>query len=301
VNVGFRYTALLTTVSTMMRRVILPALVVAMLALAGCSSGMSTTDMVAPASGGSPDIGVVTEELALSDGGRATADREIITTGHATVTVDEPLDAAAEAARIVEAAGGRIDARSEYAPINGNAGTASLTLRIPSDALTDVLEKLKALGAVQEVSLSDVDVTVETQDLDARVTALRASVDRLLALLATASDTETLIKLETAISERQGELESLESQQRYYADQVSMSTITLDLVSEYTAPAPEPDTFFSGLVAGWNALVAFFSGFIVVVGVLLPWLAVLAVIAGIVFGLVRWRQTRTGVNAPPEA
>jgi len=285
----------------MMRRMILPALVVATLALAGCSSGMSTTDMVGPVSGGSPDIGVVTEESVLSDGSRAVADREIITTGHATVTVDEPLEAAAEAARIVEAAGGRIDARTEYAPINGTAGSASLTLRIPSDALTDALEKLKALGAVQEVSLSDVDVTVETQDLDARVTALRASVDRLLALLASASDTDTLIKLETAISERQGELESLESQQRYYADQVSMSTIALELVSEYTAPAPEPDTFFSGLVAGWNALVAFFSGVIVVVGVLLPWLAVAAVIAAVVLVVLRWRRTRTGVNAPPEA
>ena len=75
----------------------------------------------------------------------------------------------------------RIDARNEYAPRGGDKGSATLTLRIPSDDLTSVLDKLKALGDVQEVSLSATDVTMESQDLDARITSMRASIDRLMA------------------------------------------------------------------------------------------------------------------------
>lgn len=237
-----------------------------------------------------------TDEVKLESGTVASADRQVITTGYVTVTVSKPLDAATEATRITEQAGGRVDGRSEYAPVNGNQGSATLTLRIPASALTATLDKLKALGAVQEVSLNASDVTMETQDLDARITALRASVDRLLGLLATASDTDTLIKLETAISDRQGELESLESQQRYYADQVSMSTVTLNLVSEFTAPAAEPDSFLSGIVAGWNAFVGFFAGLLVVLGVLLPWLIFAGIVTFLVIFFVR-RAKRNRVSA----
>ena len=67
-----------------------------------------------------------------------------------------------------------------------DGGSATLTLRVPADDLTDILERLKALGEVQEVSLNSSDVTMETQDLDARISALSASIDRLLGLLATA-------------------------------------------------------------------------------------------------------------------
>jgi hypothetical protein len=149
---------------------------------------------------------------------------------------------------------------------------------------------------VQEISLNSNDVTMATQDLDARITALSASVDRLLALLATATDTDTLIQLETAISDRQAQLESLQSERRYYADQVALSTITLSLVSTADAPVKEPDTFVTGLITGWNAFVAFFAGLLVVAGVLLPWL----VLAGLITALTLWivkRSKRTVV--PP--
>ena len=294
----------------MRRTLIFPtAIVVTMLALAGCTSmqasdSVAIPDTVAPADG-SPEFAA--GDSAASEGSGSvdlvtqdSVDRDVITTGTVTVTVDDPLDAAADAVRVTEAAGGRVDARSETAPVNGNGGTATLTLRIPADKLTATLDSIKELGDVQEVSLTGTDVTMETQDLDARITALRASVDRLLALLATATDTEALIQLETAISDRQGQLESMEAQRRYYTDQVSMSTIDLRLVSEYTAPAAEPDSFFSGLAAGWNAFVAFFAGLLVVAGVLLPWLVLAGIIAGVILLLLRRRRRVAATSAAAE-
>jgi hypothetical protein len=278
------------------------ALFVSALALVGCSAPASDS-----AEYSDRDSGVTAPQVApeAAEGGseapvaQDAIDRQVVTTGWVTITVDEPMDAAADAVRIVEGSGGRIDGRSEYAPIDGDKGSATLTLRIPADSLTATLDRLRDLGDVQEVSLNASDVTMQTQDLDARITALDASIERLLTLMAGATDTEALISLETAISDRQAELESLKAQQRYLADQVSMSTITLSLVSVADAPVQEPDTFVSGLIAGWNAFVAFFAGLLVALGVLLPWLIFAGIVTLVVVVLVRRSQKRK-VVAPAE-
>ena len=284
----------------MRRTITIPAAIaLALIALTGCSAGSSSDS----SSGGMP-APMVEQGTEFSDDGIksesdvAPADRQVITTGYVTVTVEDPMASADDAVRITEQAGGRVDGRNEYAPRDDtDKGSATLTLRIPADALTATLDKLRELGTVQEVSLNSSDVTMVTQDLDARIKALSASIDRMLVLQASATDVDTLIQLETAISDRQAQLESLESERRYYADQVSLSTITLNLVSEYNAPVEEPDTFVSGLAAGWNAFVAFFAGLLVALGVLLPWLVLAGIITAAVIWIVRWNRKRTTTPA----
>ncbi|MBG6056104.1 hypothetical protein IWX81_002536 [Salinibacterium sp. CAN_S4] len=297
-----------------MRRILIipTAAVLLTMAMAGCTAGSGTS---------SDSPGVVNEQApqVSRDGGESSGSdaagggdsivtestvdsgRQVIVTGFVTITVEKPVDAASDAVRIVEQSGGRVDGRSEIAPVNGSDGSATLTLRVPSDTLTATLDKLRELGAVQEVSLNSADVTMETQDLDARITAMSASVDRLLGLLATATDTENLITLETAISDRQAQLESMQSQRRYLADQVSLSTITLNLVSDFTAPTPEPDNFFDGISAGWAAFVGFFAGLLVVFGVLLPWIVFLGLIALVVIVILRRRSTSAATSAVARA
>ncbi|MBX3098538.1 MAG: DUF4349 domain-containing protein [Salinibacterium sp.] len=269
-------------------------LVLAALALTGCSAAGSSSDtsyggVAAPqseevAAGSSADSANVIV---------APGDRQVITTGYVTITVDSPTDAAADAVRITEQSGGRVDGRSEYAPKDDtDKGSATLTLRIPSVRLTATLDELRTLGTVEEVSLNSQDVTQTTTDLDARITALQASVDRLVTLLANATDTDTLLKIEATLSDRQAQLESLQSDRRYYADQVSLSTVTLNLVATYNAPVTEPDTFLSGLITGWNFFVAFFAGLLVVIGVLLPWIILGGVVTAAVLLIVRWNSQR---------
>lgn len=273
-----------------------------MIALTGCSAASSSYD-TEPGGVAAPQLDPGTEfstEGVKSDSSTdvAPSERQVITTGYVTITVTNPMDSAADAIRITEQSGGRIDGRSEYAPKDStDKGSATLTLRIPSATLTATLDKLRELGTVEEVSLNSQDVTMATQDLDARITALSASVDRLLVLLSSATDTDTLIQLETAISDRQAQLESLESERRYYADQVSLSTVTLNLVAEYNAPVEEPNTFVSGLEAGWNGFVAFFAGLLVVLGVLLPWLIFAGIITVAVIWIVRWSSKRKAPEA----
>lgn len=322
-----------TTAPTRRRRTatrvaLLAALLATAPLLAGCGALGATEESADSPRGGS---GVVVGAPNQADGRDSSAgggvggeasdpapDQEFIITGSMYLTVEAPLEAADEAVRIVESAGGRIDGRREFAPraggrtttggvddsglyapdgyeyeyrygygFPGDGGGAVLELRIPAATLTETLDRLSALGDVEELLTSTVDVTAEVRDIEARITALRSSIGRLLALQDDAASVEDLIALETAISDRQAELESLESQQRYFADQVSLSTIVLTLGSEDVAPADEPDTFWTGLLTGWEALTGFIGGLLVVTGVLLPWLLVLGVLALLAWVLVR--------------
>ncbi|MDJ0338208.1 DUF4349 domain-containing protein [Cryobacterium sp. PH31-O1] len=259
--------------------------------LAGCtangasvgtdSSGGSVSDGVVPAEG-APDSPVTG-----TTGDVNTANRDVITTGSVSITATDPVEASEAARTITEQAGGRVDSRSENPATDIQPASATLTLRIPSDELDRTLVELKKLGRVNFVSLTAQDVTQQSQDLDARITALTTSVDRLLALMASATTTADLISIESALSSRQGELESLQSQRDFLADQIDYSTVQLELVSEGTVASGGPDNFWTGIIAGWTALVTALGGLLIGLGVALPWLVVLAIFGAIVLLLVR--------------
>jgi len=273
----------------------LAAVFAAAILLAGCSAGAadsygaggSSAEYDAPVA---VDGGEQADEA--SDG---TADRALVITGSITITADDPIAAAEKATAITAAAGGRVDARQQYAPRDGDAGRATLTLRIPASALEGVRDQLAELGSVDETLTDSVDVGTEQRDLDTRITTLRASIDRYTGWLADADTTKDLIELESAISERQNELESLEAQQRALADSVAMSTITLELRSQALAPPPEgPTDFWSAVAAGWASFVGFWSAVLVALGMGLPWL----VLVGVVIAVVVWIARRAGRSTP---
>ena len=323
-NVGLCRDELLPTVESMKNShaALGAVLLIAALALAGCSSAGSSAESSESSAGSSSASGGTTSHgdvmaPGIADGsagavkagtapeaGKAV-DRSVIVTGTVTITANDPVSSAAKAITIVEAAGGRIDGRTENAAANGDRGSATLVLRIPAARLSTTLDALKKLGRADLVQLDSTDVTSQSQDLDARITAARATITRLLQLESTATDTTNLIAIETAIGDRQADLESMEAQQRGLADQVSMSTVTLQLRSDAAAPPIKPADFWSGLGTGWKAFAGFWSAALVAFGVLIPWLALAGVAAGAVL-LVRRdvrrraaRPTASGSATPP--
>ena len=289
-------------------------LLIAGLALAGCSAGSNSGSNSAPSGGSQSDAvggapvagdagaGNGTESGAKSgSGSAATVDRSIVVTGTVTITADAPLTASAKAVSIVEGAGGRIDGRTENAASNGDRGSAILVLRIPAKVLNPTLDALRKLGRVDQIATNSTDVTAQTQDLGARIDALRASVARLLQLEAKATTTTDLVAIESALSERQGELESLEAQQRGLNDQISMSTITLTLRSDAAAPPVKPVDFWAGLGTGWKAFVGFWTTALVALGILTPWLALTALALLVALGTRRVLRRRAAARAAARA
>jgi len=212
-------------------------------------------------------------------------DREVITTGSVDVTVDDPRDVAERFSSWVEAASGRVDGRTESKNDEGRA-SASLTVRVPSDQMSKALAELATYGDVGTVDVQNEDVTAQGQDLDARIKALEISIDRLEKILADAGSSAEVVRAENALTQRQEQLESLQAQRKALTDQVTLSTLHVELIQEGSASSVSPGGFKGGLTKGWDALVDTVNGIVSLAGVLLPWLAVAFVV------WILWRVAR---------
>ncbi|MEE2035431.1 DUF4349 domain-containing protein [Rhodococcus chondri] len=261
-----------------MRHMLLVLLGLVALLVAACGEG----------GGGSPELDSPASAPSLSDGGAresappdtAAENRKEIVTGYLELTAGDPVAVGRQVVTIVENADGRVDAVTERPEMS-----SVLTVRVPADRLDGVIGEVRSLGRVTSLTTSRDDVTMQYTDLEARVGALRTSVDRLRALLGSATDTADLIEVERALAERQGELDSIEAQRRQLADMIDLSTLTLDISTE-RRPS-DRDSFWDGLVSGWNGLRAALGAAVVALGVALPWGAFLVVCAGVVYLIVR--------------
>ena len=279
-----------------LRRSLISLALLGVFGLSGCASsgaGVSDDMMTSDSIEAMPEI-AVEESMAADMAGRdaVAVERSQIITGDLYLTVDAPLDAADEVQRIVESAGGRVDSRSEYTDWQTELPSAYLWVRIPVDALDDTLASIEALGVLESKSLNNSDVTLQVVDLDARIGVLESSIEKLRALQDQAATTAELIEVETALSDRQAELDSLNSQRNYLTDQVQYASIGVQLSSPDVAPEREPGGFLDGIISGWNAMIAFFAGTIVFFGFIVPWFALLAGAGLVVWLVYRWRFRR---------
>src|SRR3712207_3075506 len=116
--------------------------IAAVVLVVGCSGSSDSESSGADGGGGS---GAVADEGGApgDDGGAAAdADRQVVTTASATLTVDDPADGAQQVSELVEAVAGRVDERTEQTATGDDEGAyADLVVRVPSDALTDVLAR----------------------------------------------------------------------------------------------------------------------------------------------------------------
>jgi len=269
----------------------------ALLALTGCSS-MADSIEETSVSMGAPDI-AYTEDMAVemdmqgrADESAASFEPDIIRTGYLSLSVDSPSETADQITDVVEAAGGRIASRSDYTPVDYGQPSSYLETRIPYDVLDATVETIQELGDVQEVSLNSVDVSLQKVDLDARIGVLEAAIERLNELLAEAASTSDLIAVESALSERQAELDSLQSQRDYLNDQTLFATLSISLITPANATPAEPDGFLDGIIRGWESILVFFAGTIVWAGILVPWLGLAAVVIAIILVGRRLRRRR---------
>ncbi|MDO8107097.1 DUF4349 domain-containing protein [Isoptericola sp. b441] len=196
---------------------------------------------------------------------------------------------------------GYVSARDQQSAGEGRKPYAQITVRVPATRLSEVLDDLSTLGTVEESRLESVEVTAQARDLDARIAATKISIARLQGLLERSATLSDIVEAEQVLTDRQTQLEQLQSQRSALADQVAMSTLTVNLYTDAAVPDEPPSGFLSGLAAGWKALVAFGTGALSVTGVLLPWLAVLGVLILALWPAVRRARRRRAARAAQRA
>ena len=275
-------------------------LVAAALVLSGCSAATSTGEFEEFAIDDSRvsmavepvEEAFVEESAALQADSAGSFEPDVITTGYLSLIVDDPSASADEVSQLVLDAGGRIASRSDYSPTDYGSPSSYLELRVPYDSVETTLAAISDRGIVQESSLNSVDVSLQKVDLDARLEVLNTGITRLQALLEEAATTADVVTIESALTERQSERDSLQSQRDYLSDQTLFATISVNLYTPVDAAPRNQDGFLDGLIRGLESIVSFGAGLIVWAGILLPWLGVLALVVAAIAITRRLRRKK---------
>ncbi len=192
---------------------------------------------------------------------------------------------AAQARQVALAAGGTVVSESSSAVPDSSGGVdkqgsrSSLALAVPADTLDRVLDDLGKLGTTVQRSSSARDVTSTYVDTQSRVATMKAGLDQLRALLAKTADLNQIVSLETEISRRQADLDSLQAQLNTLDKKVSDvdgQPHARDRRQRRRARRGPVRRSSGGLKSGWKAFLAASAGVLTVLGAALPFLVLAA-------------------------
>lgn len=224
--------------------------------------------------------------------------RDIVRTATVELHTRDVNHAADTIVALADPAGGRVDGDDRAHA--GRTRTATLVLRVPPDTLSPIITKVDALGTETSRSVHGEDVTASKADITARTIALQTSVSRLRSFLSHSGSIGSLVSLESQLTQRESELESIQGQQRALSDKIALATLTVRL-STTPKPAAKPRPKAAGLgaafVSGWHALIAAVRWVVRLIGYSLPITAVVVLVGGTF--VVFWRRRQRVGEAEP--
>ena len=103
--------------------------------------------------------------------------------------------------------------------------SANYVIRVPAEQLGALLDSVAALGKVGRRSISAEDVTDRVVDTEARLSALRATRDRLKQLMERSASVADIVAVERELGRVQAELESLEARLKAMRGAVTLSEV----------------------------------------------------------------------------
>ena len=210
------------------------------------------------------------------------------------LVVDDVAQVAAKARTAVADLGGTVLQESLSLPdAEGSQSRAVIEVAVAPKDLEKTLDALSQLGEVNERRIDSIDVTDEVVDVDSRVATMRESIKRLQDLMAESGSVTEIASVESELTRRQAELESLLARQQSLTRRVEVSPITIEMATKVEDLQFRSTGFMAGLRSGWDALVSSSGVVLTVIGALLPWLAAAAIIGLPTLWLVRrWRRSR---------
>ena len=223
--------------------------------------------------------------------------RAVISTGTVTLRSKDVGQAKFDVQKVVDAHRGEITDEQTGTDEEGQINRSRLVIRVPSQFFDDVMTELGEVADLRSAKRTSEDVTTEVIDIGVRVRAQEKSLERIELLLARAQNLRDIIAIESQLSRRQADLDSLKAQQAFLADQTSLSTITVFLEHTEKAVPAEPDEagFLAGLERGWEALGRAATVLATGLGAVLPFMVVLLLLGVpawlLLRSLLRRRQT----------
>ncbi len=160
-----------------------------------------------------------------------------------TVETTEYDELIASVTQKVEALGGYIESSEMNAADTYSDRWGYMTLRIPADQLNSFVEQVEENANVTYKNERVEDVTLSYVDMASHVKALRTEQETLMDMLEQATDLETIFAIQNQLTNVRYEIESYESQLRVLDNQVSYSTVYLNISEVKRETSGEGKTF----------------------------------------------------------
>ena len=175
----------------------------------------------------------------------------------------------------------------------GDSGrSTSFILRVPVDQYDSFLKELSGIGTLQYKNMETEDVSSEYYDVESRIELLTDRYERLKEHLSKATKTSDIIELEEELSNVLYELDGLKGQRKHMDELIQYTKVMVDVTEQVNAGTITAQEGTFGERAGdafadtMTAMGEFFTDFGIGFVGALPVLIVLAVIAGIVLGII---------------
>ncbi|GHD60912.1 DUF4349 domain-containing protein [Streptomyces goshikiensis] len=287
------------------------------LAVAGCSadgSGSSSDKAAVGEAAAKPQEGAAAPAqgkagagaaapAAPKDGQQPAVRPHVIRTATLGIETPDAQKALAAARTATEGAGGYVGNESTKRGADGRM-TSTLTLRVPGERFDSVLGAMEGSGKLLNRKVEAQDVTEKVADVDSRVKSQQASVVRVREMMDKASALGDVVMLESELSKRQSDLESLLAQQTALKDQTSMGTITVEVSEppvERAAPEKEKEpTFMDALRGGWNVFAGLVRKLGLAVAAVLPFAVTAALVVAGVRIYRRYRPAKPKAGLVPK-
>lgn len=228
---------------------------------------------------------------------QAQSERKLVRTADLTLCSTD-FDTDSERVKaLVENMNGYVESLYQYGDVQSDTPRRlHMSLRVPSQQLDAFLSGVSGIGRVTDRSESTTDMTVQYTDNAARLQTLRDKLARLNELIKQAEDVESLIQIETAISDTQYQIDRYETSQRDIDRQADMSAVSVTLMEETAAQSASAagiglgERVRAALGASVEWMGRFLRDMLVFVVMALPWILSVAVIAAVVWLVVRRRR-----------
>lgn len=273
-----------------------------------------------PMAGGGDDRGADQDggeqapgEDPVLDVGGDTAGRQVIRRANITLASDDPEATVTAIGRAATGVGGFVAGTALYR--EGGILQGTITLRIPSQRLSEALGQIEAAGAeVRARELGSEDVTDQLTDIAAQLRNLRALELELLELLTEArqtNDTEKVLLVFDRVRAARSEIERLDARQASLQDLVSLATVQVNVeptrallaaTASERDPEPRPWSPARQVEVAWQSTISALQGIadlgIVALVTILPVTLILALPIALVVWLAMRTRRRRPVPAP---
>jgi hypothetical protein len=226
--------------------------VASVLALAACSSaatagpaGLTTSDSTAGGSGafggavdqvGAPSLAAAAPDQPAASGvpGQApdpgsagTPETDIVRTGSISIEVPKIDPALDQVRSAITGLGGYVSDSDQSN--SADQASASVTYRVPVARWQDALDAVQKIATKVDAAKSNaVEVTGQVLDLGARIDNLQTTERALQTIMGQATKIADILAVEGQLSDVQGQIEQLSTQQAHLKDQAALATLSVN-------------------------------------------------------------------------